>query len=288
MDHFIKNFIKEGFQLQDLSQDITNNILKCLEYLKKSINILPIGVELIIQTRQGGKDAQNLSQLLLQMYINFFSKHNINFQLIDISYAETGIHQANILARGHFALIIALLLENGLHRIERYSPYNAQNKKQTSHIQIYVNLLFPSQQIQIKPSELEITPVKASGPGGQYVNKTLSGIMIKHIPTGLYVKSTQFRSQQANRKFALDLLKSKIIEYQEERNKTESRNSSLLTLKPKDSTNIRTYDFIDNKIRNQYIKYKLPNTKKISEGNIEPLLMYNILYALRKTCDKII
>ncbi len=285
---FIDNFITQGFGMLDLVDDVAQKIIHCLEDFKATLPDIPEKLILMIQTRQGGKDAQDLSAQIMQMYVNFFTIYDIDHNIVDISFGTVGIHQATIFINNNFPIIVALLLENGLHRIERYSPFNAQNKKQTSHVQIKSTILYRTPRSIIRNSDLEIIPIKASGPGGQYVNKAQTGIILRHKPTGIMARSTQFRSQQANKKFALEILRAQVEEYEQSIQQKALEKSLLEKLKPPPHTHIRTYDLIDNIIRNQYIKYKIPNAQKVIRGYIVPLLMYNILYAIWRTCNKII
>lgn len=267
---FIDDIIDETFlKIEDCNTTYTQNVLKGFESF--TIDII---------TRQGGLDAQDLALKQLKMYTNFFNLENISYQLVDFKPGDVGIHQATIHVTNSF-LIPAFWPEHGSHRFERNSPFNAKNKVQTSNVEVNITPMQAKKEIHINLNDVELIPIKASGPGGQYVNKTKTGIILRYKPKNIIIRSTQFRSQQANKQFALNLLMSKL--------ESLNNHNTQTNLPPLSKTNIiRTYDLTSNIVRGKLIKQKFNNAEKILNGHIHKLLLYNILYVVRRTCDKTI
>jgi len=168
---------------------------------------------LTINAGAGGTDAQDWAQILLRMYSRWAEARGYNVEIPDISYGEeAGIKGVTIIIAGQYAYG-HLKAEKGIHRLVRMSPFNADGKRHTSFASVEViPEITEDIKVEINPADLRVDTFRASGPGGQNVNKVSSAIRITHVPTGVVVQSQSDRSQHANRDSAMKILKAKLYE----------------------------------------------------------------------------
>ncbi len=167
---------------------------------------------LSINAGAGGTDAQDWAIMLLRMYLRWIEKSDLSATIIEQNDGdEAGIKSATLLVSGPYAYGY-LKNEIGVHRLVRLSPFNANNKRQTSFASVDVipKITADFSSIDIDPKELRIDTFRSSGAGGQHVNKTDSAVRITHLPTGIVASSQNSRSQNANRETAMMVLKSRI------------------------------------------------------------------------------
>jgi peptide chain release factor 2 len=173
----------------------------------------PLNCFFTIQAGAGGTEAQDWAEMLLRMYLYFFERRGWDVSEIDRQYGEqAGIKNVTLYVKGDYAFGY-LKVEAGVHRLVRPSPFNAQGKRQTSFAAVTVvpEFLDADAEVEMPEEDLDIMAfVRASGPGGQNVNKVASAVRITHIPSGITVTCSVERSQQQNRRLALSILKSKI------------------------------------------------------------------------------
>jgi len=175
---------------------------------------------LIINAGAGGTDAQDWAQILMRMYSRWAEKKGYRIEMPDISYGEeAGIKSVTIVVVGQYAYGY-LKAEKGIHRLVRMSPFNADGKRHTSFASVEViPEISEDIKVEIDPADLRVDTFRASGPGGQNVNKVSSAIRITHIPTNIVVQSQSDRSQHANRDSAMKILKAKLYEMMVEERK---------------------------------------------------------------------
>ena len=173
----------------------------------------PLNCFFTIQAGAGGTEAQDWAEMLLRMYLYFFERRGWDVSEIDRQYGEqAGIKSVTLHVKGEYAFGY-LRAEAGVHRLVRPSPFNAQNKRQTSFASVTVVPEFADAggDGEIPETDLDIVAfVRASGPGGQNVNKVATAVRITHIPTGITVTCSVERSQQQNRRIAISIIQSKI------------------------------------------------------------------------------
>ncbi|WP_195986284.1 peptide chain release factor 2 [Clostridium sp. D53t1_180928_C8] len=222
----------------------------------------------------GGSDANDWTLMLLRMYTRWCEKKGYKVETLDILEGdEAGIKSATLRVKGEFAYGY-LKAEKGIHRLVRISPFNANGKRQTSFASIEVlPELTKDQDIDIRPDDLKIDTYRASGAGGQHVNKTESAIRITHIPTGIVVQCQSERSQFSNKDTAMSMLKSKLIELKERAHKEKIED---LTGELKDmgwGSQIRSYVFHPyNMVKDHRTNEETSNLNAVMNGEIDKFI----------------
>jgi peptide chain release factor 2 len=175
-----------------------------------------------IQAGEGGTDAQDWAEMLLRMYLRWAETRGLRTELLEASPGEeAGLKSATFTVSGENAYGV-LKAERGVHRLVRLSPFDAAHRRHTSFAQVFVSpLLSDDAGIDVDESDLRIDTYRASGAGGQHVNKTDSAVRITHVPTGIVVSVQNERSQLSNKQTALKILRSRLAELEQEQREAE-------------------------------------------------------------------
>jgi peptide chain release factor 2 len=230
--------------------------------------------QLEISAGAGGTEAQDWAQMLMRMYTRWAERRGFEVSILDESEGEeAGIKGAVLEIRGQYAYGF-LRPETGVHRLVRISPFDANARRHTSFASVFVYPVVNEEiNIEIRDEDLRIDVYRASGAGGQHVNKTSSAVRITHIPTNTVVASQQERSQFKNKSTAMKMLKNKL--YQAEIERREAHKASLDATKSDVSfgSQIRSYVFQPYTMVNDHrTELKIPDVQKVMDGGIDPFI----------------
>jgi peptide chain release factor 2 len=233
-----------------------------------------------INAGAGGTEAQDWAEILLRMYLRWSEREGFETQVVDLLPGEeAGVKNVTFLIRGAYAYGY-MKCESGIHRLVRISPFDAAARRHTSFASVYAYPELPEDvPVEIKDEDIRIDTFRASGPGGQHVNRTDSAVRITHLPTGLVVQCQNERSQHKNKSIAMAILKSRI--YELEKRKQEEKQDSLNKEK-KDiawGSQIRSYTLHPYKlVKDHRTKIEEHNADSVLDGEIEPFIKACLLF----------
>jgi len=222
----------------------------------------------------GGTESQDWAEMLLRMYTRWAERKGYEVELLDLLEGEeAGIKSASLEIRGPYAFGY-LRSERGVHRLVRISPFDSQARRHTSFASVF---LYPvvddTIEIEIRDEDIEMDVYRASGAGGQHINKTSSAVRLRHLPSGIVVACQQERSQHKNRATAMKMLKAALYqraleEQQAEKAKLESTKTDIGW-----GSQIRSYVFQPYTMVNDHrTELKLPDVQKMMDGDIDPFI----------------
>ena len=223
-----------------------------------------------IQAGSGGTEAQDWASMLERMYLRYCERRNFTVEVLEQSEGEVaGIKSATIKISGDYAYGY-LRSETGVHRLVRKSPFDSGNRRHTSFSSVFV---YPevdeSIEVDINPADLRIDTYRASGAGGQHMNKTDSAVRITHLPTNIVVQCQNDRSQHRNRAEAMAMLKSRL--YEAELRKRQSAQQQLEDSKTDIGWGhqIRSYVLDQSRIKDLRTNYEVGNTQAVLDGDLD-------------------
>ncbi len=229
------------------------------------------------QSGSGGTEAQDWAAMLLRMYLRYCERKGFKVEVLEESEGDVaGIKGASIKVSGDYAYG-TLRTENGVHRLVRKSPFDSNAKRHTSFASVQV---FPevddSIEIEINPADLRIDTYRASGAGGQHINKTDSAVRITHIPTGVVVQCQNDRSQHRNKDEAMSMLKGAL--YNLELNKRNAEKQALEDAKTDIGWGhqIRSYVLDQSRIKDLRTNVEIGNTQGVLDGDLDPFIMESL------------
>lgn len=223
-----------------------------------------------VQSGSGGTEAQDWAQMLMRMYLRFGEDHEFKTELIEVSDGDVaGIKSCTIKFSGHYAYGW-LRTETGVHRLVRKSPFDSGNRRHTSFASVFVSPEIDDDiEIEINPADLRIDTYRASGAGGQHVNRTDSAVRITHIPTAIVVQCQNDRSQHKNKDQAMKQLRSKL--YELEMNKRNAEKQALEDSKSDIGwgSQIRSYVLDQSRIKDLRTGVENTNTQAVLDGDLD-------------------
>ncbi len=226
-----------------------------------------------IQSGSGGTEAQDWANMLLRMYLRWADAHEFKVEITELSEGEVaGIKSATVRVQGEYAYGW-LRTETGVHRLVRKSPFDSGNRRHTSFASVFV---YPeiddSIEIEINPADLRVDTYRASGAGGQHVNRTDSAIRITHVPSGIVVQCQADRSQHKNRDAAMKQLRAKLYEMELQKQLAEKQALEDTKSDIGWGSQIRSYVLDDARIKDLRTGIENRNTQAVLDGALDPFI----------------
>lgn len=261
---------------EEVKNDV-NDVAKKIEHLEFqrmfSGELDQNNAYLEIQSGSGGTEAQDWAEMLLRMYLKWGNQHGFRATIESISAGEVaGIKHATVHYEGEYAYGW-LRTETGVHRLVRKSPFDSGNRRHTSFASVFISPEIDDKiEIDINMNEVRVDTFRASGAGGQHVNKTDSAIRMTHLPTGIVVQCQSDRSQHQNRANALKQLKAKLyeLEMQKKREKQALLEESKMDISW--GSQIRSYVLDQSRVKDLRTGVETTNTQAVLDGDLDPFI----------------
>lgn len=267
---------KDGEILLSISEDVAElaQTIERMEFLRMFSDPMdPNNCFIDIQSGSGGTEAQDWASMLERMYLRYCERQNLQVELLEESPGDVaGIKSATIKVSGEYAYG-HLRTETGVHRLVRKSPFDSGNRRHTSFSSVFV---YPevddSIEVDINPADLRIDTYRASGAGGQHINKTDSAVRITHIPTGIVVQCQSGRSQHRNRADAMTVLRSRL--YEAELSKRNETKQAIEDSKTDIAWGhqIRSYVLDQSRIKDLRTNIEIGNTQAVLDGDLDTFI----------------
>lgn len=268
---------RDGMALGSIGADVLEleRTVKNMEFCRMFSNPMdPNNCFVDIQSGSGGTEAQDWAAMLERMYLRYCERHGYKVEVLEESSGEVaGIKSASLKVSGDYAYGY-LRTESGVHRLVRKSPFDSGNRRHTSFASVFI---YPeiddTIEIEINPADLRVDTYRASGAGGQHINKTDSAVRITHLPTGIVVECQDDRSQHRNKDQAMKVLVSRIMDARTRaQHQKEAQERKSLIGSGDRSDRIRTYNFPQGRISDHRINLTLYKIDAMMDGDISELL----------------
>jgi peptide chain release factor 2 len=269
---------------EESDEDTVDSVIADLEELEKQVAALEFrrmfsgemdenNAYLDIQAGSGGTEAQDWAEMILRMYLRWGEQKGFKTELIEASPGDVaGIKSATIHFVGEYAFGW-LRTETGVHRLVRKSPFDSGNRRHTSFASVFVSPeIDDSFEIEINPADLRIDTYRASGAGGQHVNRTDSAVRITHEPTGIVVQCQNDRSQHKNKDQAMKQLKAKLYEYEMQKRNAEKQSVEDSKSDIGWGSQIRSYVLDSSRIKDLRTGVETGNTQAVLDGSLDQFI----------------
>jgi len=264
------------------SLDKTTKTIEQLEFQRMFSGELDANnAYLDVQSGSGGTEAQDWANMLLRMYLRWGEQHGFHCELIEASAGEVvGIKSATVKFTGPYAYGW-LRTETGVHRLVRKSPFDANHKRHTSFASVFVSPeVDETVNIEINPADLRVDTYRASGAGGQHVQKTDSAVRILHIPSNIIVQCQSERSQHQNRDTAMKQLRAKLYEMEMRKRRAEQDKLESAKLDITWGSQIRSYVLDMSRIKDLRTNVEVANTQAVLDGDLDKFIEASLLSGL--------
>ncbi len=241
----------------------------------------PLNCFIDIQAGAGGTEAQDWASMLLRQYLRYCERKDFKVEVLEESEGDVaGIKSATIKVEGEYAFG-HLRTETGVHRLVRKSPFDSAGGRHTSFASVFV---YPqvddSIEIEVNPADLRVDTYRASGAGGQHINKTDSAVRLTHLPSGIVVQCQNDRSQHRNRAEAMDMLRSKLYELEMRQRMADQQKMEDAKTDVGWGHQIRSYVLDQSRIKDLRTSVEISNTQKVLDGDLDPFIQASLKHGL--------